>query len=356
VSEQPDPLQERLDQAFATTRPRRGFEDELWSRIQARRSPWARFLESARRVQLGPALAGLAVLLVVVVAGGLLLRGAPHAGGGASTAGGLSPQGNGPQAVQRGGAANADLQSFGPLPQPLQPSSGYPGPVTVTGATGSVALPARLPVTRYREWTVAQADAFAASLNARPAGPTPPGALGRYAGKDFTLVLYPTDPAGGTEPRVVITPAPGALRAGGSDDAAVVTAVTDYLSRFDVAPGGSAQGPTVTRSGDQVQVRWALSPLRQGWSATLGSDLGIQSAEAPLPLSPEVATYASVNNQQVYIGSGGGPNVVLDSAALTYVVASDGTYGYFEPVIRYSGHFTQGGVTYEKQILVLAVR
>jgi hypothetical protein len=35
-------LQKRLDHAFATTRPRRGFEDELWSRMQARRSLWVR--------------------------------------------------------------------------------------------------------------------------------------------------------------------------------------------------------------------------------------------------------------------------------------------------------------------------
>src|SRR5437762_2897678 len=141
----------RMSRKRSPTRRSRGFEAELWSRIQARRSPWARFLESARRVQLGPAVAGLAVLLVVVLAGGLLLHGRPGPSGAATSAGGLSPQGNGPQAVQRGGAANADLQTFGPLPQPLQPSSGYPGPVTVTGATGSVALPARLPVTRYRE-------------------------------------------------------------------------------------------------------------------------------------------------------------------------------------------------------------
>ncbi|HEX6347868.1 MAG TPA: hypothetical protein VF160_00565 [Candidatus Dormibacteraeota bacterium] len=356
MSEPRDRLEERLDQAFASIRPRRGFEDELWTRIQARRSPWARFLESARRVQLGPALGGLAVLLVVVVAGGLLLQhGGPHASSAGSAAEG--PTRTAPNAAQPNGAAGADVVTFGPLPPPPQPTGGYAGPVNVTAVTASVAVPARLPVTRYREWSAAQADAYAAGLNAQPAGPVPAGALGRYAGKDFTLVLYPTDTAAGTEPRVVITPAPGALRAAGSDDAAITTAVTDYLSRFNVAPGGGAQSPSVARSGGQVLVRWALSPLRQGWLVTLGADLSILMAEAPLPLSPEVAFYATpTSTKQVFFGGpSGGPNVVLDTAELVYVVASDGTYGYFEPAILYSGRFTQGGVTYQKQVLLPAV-
>src|SRR5437773_12313957 len=35
-------LQRELDDAFATTRPRRGFEDQLWLRMQARRPLWTR--------------------------------------------------------------------------------------------------------------------------------------------------------------------------------------------------------------------------------------------------------------------------------------------------------------------------
>lgn len=355
MSEPRDRLEERLDEAFATTRPRRGFEDELWTRIQARRSPWTRFLESARRVQLGPALAGLAVLLVVVVAGGLLLQhGGPHASSAGSAA--FSQTRTAPNAAQPNAAAGADAVTFGPLPPPPQPTGGYAGPVTVTAVTASAPLPARLPVTRYREWTVAQADAYAAGLNAHPAGPVPSGALGRYAGKDFTLVLYPTDTAGGTEPRVVITPAPGALRAAGADDAAVINAVTDYLSRFNVAPGGGALAPSVDRGGGQIEVRWALSPLQRGWAVTLGADLSILVAEAPLPLSATVAFYQSGAAPKIPSGGlAGGPSVVLDQAELTYVIASDGTYGYFEPAILYSGRFTQGGVTYQKQVLWPAV-
>lgn len=79
-----DELERQLDAAFATTRPRRGFEDELWSRLQARRPrprrasrgfPWA-------------AAGGLAVLLVVVLGVyGLVAHGGLRGGvGGAETA------------------------------------------------------------------------------------------------------------------------------------------------------------------------------------------------------------------------------------------------------------------------------
>src|SRR5260370_30928249 len=45
MSDQEDPelqaLQRQLDDAFHNTRPRAGFEDDLWSSMQARRPVWA---------------------------------------------------------------------------------------------------------------------------------------------------------------------------------------------------------------------------------------------------------------------------------------------------------------------------
>src|SRR5260370_39072649 len=38
-------LQRRLDDAFQTTRPRAAFEDELWSKMHARRPLWSRVSE-----------------------------------------------------------------------------------------------------------------------------------------------------------------------------------------------------------------------------------------------------------------------------------------------------------------------
>jgi len=67
VSELNDPeldeLEGRLSRAFAGTRPRRGFEDELWARLErrgsaGRRWPW-------RRLAPWPAAGALAAVLVI---------------------------------------------------------------------------------------------------------------------------------------------------------------------------------------------------------------------------------------------------------------------------------------------------
>jgi hypothetical protein len=89
VSDQPDDpgldeLERHLDAAFATTRPRRDFEDELWGRLAARgaganvrgrswRFPWA-------------AVSGVAVLLVVVAGSLALAVRLPRGGESAGTA------------------------------------------------------------------------------------------------------------------------------------------------------------------------------------------------------------------------------------------------------------------------------
>jgi len=73
-------LQRELDDAFATTRPRRGFEDELWLRMQARRPLWTRLRDvigsTGALFRQAPAipLGAVAVLLVVVVGAGILLN------------------------------------------------------------------------------------------------------------------------------------------------------------------------------------------------------------------------------------------------------------------------------------------
>jgi hypothetical protein len=97
----------------------------------------------------------------------------------------------------------------------------------------------------------------------------------------------------------------------------------------------------------------------EGWEATVRGDLTIFQAAAPVPLVIEIGTYGVATAQQLMAAArsagGTGPQVVLDSAQLVYVVASDGAYGYFEPAVMYVGHFTQGGVQYEKRIIVPAV-
>ena len=105
-------LQKRLDHAFASTRPRRGFEDELWSRMQARRSFRVRLRERVRSVRLAPALGALAVVAVVVVFGGLLLS-RPHPAGESTSSTVAQP-------AARNGAGSADHCQHQPARRYLQ--------------------------------------------------------------------------------------------------------------------------------------------------------------------------------------------------------------------------------------------
>src|SRR6059058_2930245 len=89
-------LQRQLDDAFETTRPRTGFEDELWLRMQSSRAAPSRlrdalsgFFQVIREVPAVPAAAVAALLVVVIGVGVVALSGVGRSGptGGASTAG-----------------------------------------------------------------------------------------------------------------------------------------------------------------------------------------------------------------------------------------------------------------------------
>lgn len=146
-----DELERRLDAAFASTRPRRGFEDELWRRLEARRPWWRKVRLPA--VPIGRALGGVAaVLLVGVLVVGVVRSGALRGpgGGGLSTA---SQSGAAPQS----GAASQSL-AFGLLPRPsttssLPPLSGasreLPSNAPEPGRGALPTVPPRLLVYRY---------------------------------------------------------------------------------------------------------------------------------------------------------------------------------------------------------------
>jgi len=136
-------LERELDAAFASTRPRRGFDDELWRRLQARRPWWRRV-----RLPVSRALAALGGLAAVVLVGFLIVT---VVNGGALR----SSQGAAGSAAQRTSAGPASLQ-FGLLPRPspvavAPPSGGGFSPaLRPTGAgEGVSAVPPRLPVYRY---------------------------------------------------------------------------------------------------------------------------------------------------------------------------------------------------------------
>jgi hypothetical protein len=140
VSEHDEPgrgeLERRLDAAFQGTRPRRGFEDELWARLQARRPWWRRLGDGLERVPLAGVATGLAALLLVGLVVTLVRLSLPHGPSmGASTAAvpAAVPAASG---VSRGGSAAGTALPFGPLPAP--PAGG----ATVLRPSGPSGLPA----------------------------------------------------------------------------------------------------------------------------------------------------------------------------------------------------------------------
>ena len=378
-----DRLEERLDSAFATTRPRRGFEDELWTRLERRRPIWIRLWTSARRVNLLAYAGGLAALVVVLGLGGAVLIGGFHPGGGASLTSGSSESGGAKQSQP----VRADAASFGPLPRPAlrgaspnvaqtSPTGAsnpdYQGPVTVTAVTAAITLPAAAPVGRYREPAAADADRIAANAGAAPAGPTPVGALGRYIGPGYALVVLPTDTALGAEPRLVITSTRPPSAGPAADDQAAINLARAFLGGLRADPDPAAGPPQVEHRGASV-VLWRRvfgaaanavvvgadgAPL--GWQVTVSNVNTVSEATAPATLPLEIAQYSLADapdlaGRAMAAAGGTGPQVVLDTAQLVYVVAGDGAYGFFEPAVMYTGHFTLNGVQYQKRVIVPAV-
>src|SRR3979490_101271 len=86
-------LQRQLDDAFETTRPRVGFEDELWTRMQARRpastrlpDAWLALVQGIRQAPAVP-MGAVAVILVVALGVGVLALSGFHLAGGGGAGG-----------------------------------------------------------------------------------------------------------------------------------------------------------------------------------------------------------------------------------------------------------------------------
>src|SRR6266568_5717341 len=192
-------LQRQLDDAFETTRPRTGFEDELWSRMQSSRPARSRlrdalsgFLQGIREVPAVPA-GVVAVLLVVVIGvGTVALSGLGRGGGGASS----STQGANLSAPDAG---QLYAGNFGRVPTPVlnngAKSSTSAQPTTVPVQltwTGKFDLAiSTAPVFRYKEPSTNEADQFASALGA-VLRTRPDGFLGSYQASDYTLKVRGT--------------------------------------------------------------------------------------------------------------------------------------------------------------------
>ena len=386
-------LQRQLDDAFETTRPRAGFEDELWTRMQAGRPAssklrdiWLGLIAGIRAVPAVPTAAVAALLVVVIGAGVVMLSGLGRPNTASST--------SAPPALSQGADNSARIAgAFGRLPTPaLKPNSGAPeklapappagttnnsffGPVTLTW-TGKLELNLpSAPVFRYREPSTKTADQFASSLGAI-AQARPAGYLGSYNTTEFNLQVRGTVQSPAREPWFMLFPIsslPSIDAAGGPADVAVV-----FLAEHSLVPSWPYT-PAVVTTGEQTKVTLLRqldlsgygkvffidsSGERYGLEVTLKGNTAL-TASGPLPLSLESASYPIISGDEAVrsalassppaAGGAGAPTVALTEAELVYVLVVAGDHSFYEPGVLFSGKFTVSGTTYTKRVLVPAV-
>ena len=385
-------LQRQLDDAFETTRPRRGFEDELWLRMQSSRparsrirDAWAGFWQGIRAVPAVPA-AAVAVAMVVVI--GVVLvgySGILRPGGMSSTTGG---------SALNAAPNNRYAGDFGRLPSPVFPgqksagangsnptaplaASDYAGPAQLTW-TGHLDVAFTIaPVFRYQEPSTNTADQFASSLGA-PLHGRPQGFLGMYETSDYTLKVRGTVASPPSSPAYFIfsnlSMAPiQAAGAGPADLASVFLAEHSLVPQWDYTTA-------VDSSGDPIKVFYQRElALPGGTSAYLvntnGDRYGLEvdlSNNRPvlvsgmLPVNMDSATYQIISSDQavraalgssqpVPVAGTAAPAVVLTQAELVYVLVPAGDHSFYEPAFMFSGTVKINGSTLTKRVLVPAV-
>ncbi len=393
-------LQRQLDDAFETTRPRAGFEEDLWSRMQARRPIWVRALDvaaaliaSMRRVPAAPA-AAVAVVLVLAIGIGIVSLRGPGGGAGSATS---RESGTAPFAGAASGSG-----AFGRLPAPaLQPVStadtapktaGPTGPLAGQSAAGLYFGPANLvwagnaniqvtsaPVYRYAEPTAATADQFASTLEAsRQTGLEGTAPLGLYTGSGFVLGVAGTSQSPLREPFFFLTPDRSTLPPPGPT---AIDTADGFLAAHHLVPLWPYVVATVTvPSADVVRVLYLRQFAVQGVGQTymvdgVGERHGLEvdlrggqplQAAGPLPVTLDTADYPIISAAQAVksalASSPAGPasiepkpTVRLTTVELVYALAVAGDHSFYEPAFLFSGTFTHNGVTYMKRVLVPAV-
>jgi hypothetical protein len=380
-------LQRELDDAFATTRPRRGFDDELWARMQAARPASGRlrdalagFWQGIRTIPAVPAAAVAAGLVVVIGAGFLAYSGI-----------GFGPRGgaSGGTALSNAAPVTKDLgqAGFGKLPSPPFGRAGsapplaasgayqYTGPVQfVWGGTFEVTAPSTAPVYRYFEPTTGAADQFASTVGAALRD-RPEGFLGEYATADYTLKVRGTISAPVASPAYFIF-ASSAMRPVNATGAGPADLAREFLAEHNLTPTWTFTVSVV--GGDPVRVIFERQFDTGGSGPSYlvdynGSRYGLEvdlSANRPvlasglLPLSLQSSTYGIVSPRQAITpmlatptvaGASPPPTAVLTQVELVYVLVPAGAQSFYEPAYLFSGKVQVGGVTYPERLLVPAV-
>jgi len=374
-------LQRQLDDAFETTRPRRGYEDELWLKLQARRPFWSRLRDalaglggSIRELPAVPAATVAAVLILAVGLGVLAVGGGLHLGGGHDTystalapqAGDQSHRGRLPTPALHPGLVDTGVPGSTPFAPnavgaPAQPPSiVYYGPATLTWTGTFTSGDVQAPVLTYAEPGPPAAQQFAASLGASSNQQVRQvnGFLGTYAGAGFNVSVRGTLPQLPREPYFILTPS------------APVSG--DILARYSLIPSWTAiivQGndKSVYQRTYQLPdgsfaafVNWTGDP--DGIEVDLTNGKAVRAfGQLPLALTPtsyrlisnDAAVRAAVSSAPAGTSAiSPTPTVQLSSVQLVYALAVAGGQGYFEPAYLFSGSFPYNGQTYVKRVLV----
>ncbi|HKW59049.1 MAG TPA: hypothetical protein VJR46_04775 [Candidatus Dormibacteraeota bacterium] len=377
-------LQRELDDAFATTRPRRNYEDELWLALQQLRpasSRLAGFLGVFRNVPMVPAAAVAATLVVVIGVGLLAYSGVGRGPSGASTA-----MSNG--AGQSRIPADLAQGAFGKLPSPVftpgkTTGGGVTAPTTANYAAaiqyvwaGTVTVGATTArVYRYREPSADVADQFASGLSA-VLRDRPPGFLGSYSAATYTLKVRGTVQSPPSSPAFFIFSSLSMppIEAAGASQADLATM---FLAAHRLIPDWP-YAVSVDSSGDPVKVRYARQFDVPGYGPSYlvdanGDPYGLEvdlSANRPvlasglLPLSLDGADYNIVSPSQAVMpalappsvaGPTPPPTAILTRAELVYVLVPAGDHSFYEPAYLYTGTFQVKGQTYTAHLLMPAV-
>jgi len=383
-------LQRQLDDAFETTRPRPGFDDELWLRMQGirpaprrLRDAFAGLFNGIRAVPAVPLTAVAAILVVVIFVAALTRIGSFGPGGGGASTGANSAQAPADRSLYAG--------SFGRLPTPAFAAPGLPSGSLPSSNQGSAAAAAprytwtgtftlniaTAPVFRYHEPSTNAADQFATALGA-VLHERPSGFLGSYTAADYSLKVRGTVQSPPSSPAYFIfssnaMPAVDAAGAGPIDQANV------FLAQHSLTPQWSYTVEADTSS-DPVQVHYDRQFDVPGYGPAYlvrsdGAHDGLQvslSANRPvlasglLPMSLDVADYRLVSADEAIRAAvaatgpaAGGPSPVppvnLSQAEVVYVLVPAGDHSFYEPAIFFTGTSTQNGQTQTRHVLVPAV-
>lgn len=370
-------LQRRLDDAFASTRPRRGFEDDLWQRMQSGRRfdsklrHWMGSLGGGlRQMPAIPIAAGAALLVVIVgvaIAGpSVALFGGNHSSQATSGAAvgpnthDLFAGGKVPTPALRPGGVDTGIPAPASAGQPEGQASQaaanlYFGPANLTWAGTMPAPLPYAPVYVYAEPTGQQRAAIAQG-----------GAL-----DGVTLQTRGSVPQLPLEPTFVLTE----LHAGVAPGTDPVAAAESFLQQHNAAPNWLSI-PAVQQSGPITRVvfqRLFAMPDRNAvylvdWNGDqYGTEVDIsagqRTARGPLPLTLQTINLPAISNDEaarLAISQSPAstqsitpiPTVKLDHVEVVYALAISGNHGFYEPAYLFSGTFSYNGQTYTKRVLV----